>query len=72
MDIDFWVAPPDDADSDATVSNPCDGCGTVSVRGLELGEACPDPAALWTSERLPITELTDFVLPVRELLAEDR
>lgn len=72
VDIDFWVAPPDDADSDATVSNPCDGCGTVSVRGLELGEACPDPAALWTSERLPITELTDFVLPVRELLAEDR
>jgi len=72
VDVDFFVPPPDGAEPDEMISNPCDGCGTVSVRGVALGEACPDPSPLWTAARLPSADLLDFVLPVRELLSEDR
>ena len=71
IDVAFWEPPPEGTDPDQNSLEACDGCGTVKVRGVGLGEACPDFSSLWTAERLPSGTLDDYVLPLREQLSED-
>ncbi|MCO4771845.1 MAG: hypothetical protein KDA24_17570 [Deltaproteobacteria bacterium] len=71
VDVQFWQPPPEESPEEI-VTNACDGCGTVTVRGVPLGGACPDFSPLWTAERLPSAALDDFVLSLREQLSEDQ
>lgn len=71
VDVYFWEPPSEGTDPEQNSLEPCDGCGTVKVRGVGLGEACPDFSSLWTAERLPSAALDDYVLPLREQLSED-
>jgi hypothetical protein len=43
----------------------CDGCGTLFVRGVEIGEVCIDFEWLWTGSLVP-PEPIDYVLSTRE------
>lgn len=44
----------------------CDGCGTLYLRGVEVGEVCPDFSFLFEAER-PIPNVDEFVLSLRDL-----
>ena len=48
---------------------PCDGCGTLYVRGLEQTdiEVCPDFSFLW-SGALTHPEADDYALSMRDIL----
>ena len=70
VDVQFWVPPPAESPEEI-VTNDCDGCGSVTIRGVPLGDACPDFSLLWTAEQLPRAVLDDFVLPMREQISED-
>ena len=48
----------------------CDGCGTVYVRGIQaepLGVVCPGFEGLWEDGVLPVPEIADYVLDVRDI-----
>ena len=64
----FWydlVFLPESA-TDTGVPAACDGCGTLYVRGIDLGEICVDLTTIWNGTLQP-PALEDFVLSTRDV-----